>query len=451
MTEPKKVIDQIIKASEADEVIAIIVRHDKTNLRWANSGLTTNGHEQYSYLAVMSVIDKRAGTAVATLNEATDPTKLARQSEMAARQSPQAEDYRPLVKGDGRWQQSPPAKLDSPEGLAGKLGTIFAEAAESDWLMFGYCELGRSDYWLANSAGVRRHYSHVQGQLEMNLKSRDYQRSVWAGQPLKAFSQATPDKLFSDLKQKMAWSENQLSIKPGKYEVILEPSAVSDMMLFAYWDSSARAAEEGRSAYSAGDGTVIDKQLYSDDISIYSDPAEPGLEVTPFDITFSSGQEESIFDNGLELKKTYWIKDGQQKHLIAPGYVADKYGYGQPTPFIPNLIFKSKGADLPTMIKATKRGLLVTTLWYMREVDPQTLLVTGLTRDGIFLIENGQVKGAVNNFRFNMSPLKVLKNTVEIGRSSPTLAREFGDYFPLTHMPILRVKDFNMSSVSKAK
>src|SRR5690606_5241578 len=187
MTEPKKVIDQIIKASEADEVIAIIVRHDKTNLRWANSSLTTNGHEQYSYLAVMSVIDKRAGTAVATLNEATDPTKLARQSEMAARQSPQAEDYRPLIKGDGRWQQSPPAKLDSPEGLAGKLGTIFAEAAESDWLMFGYCELGRSDYWLANSAGVRRHYSHVQGQLEMNLKSRDYQRSVWAGQPLKAF------------------------------------------------------------------------------------------------------------------------------------------------------------------------------------------------------------------------------------------------------------------------
>ncbi|HEX9595083.1 MAG TPA: TldD/PmbA family protein [Candidatus Saccharimonadales bacterium] len=446
-----KVIEQVLTSSKADETIVIVTSHDKTNLRWANSGLTTNGREHHTYIAVISVIDKRVGTYVSTLNKATDLSKLVKKSASAALESPKAQDYMPLVKGSGRWSKSQTAKTDEPGGLAENLGQVFASAGQNKWQMFGYSELGRTDYWVGTSAGARKHYSHVQGQLELNAKSSDFKKSVWAGMPLKSFSEADALGLYKRLEQKMKWSKKSIELPAGKYEVILEPSAAADMMLFAYWMSSARTAEEGHSAYSAPGGTVIGQQMYNQNVSVYSDPAEPGLEVAPFDITYATSQEESVFDNAVELKKTDWIKNGTQKHLMAPRYVAKRHGYSRPAPFIPNLIFKANGPSLDDMIASTKNGLLITTFWYMREVDPQNLLVTGLTRDGVFLIKNGQVQGAVNNFRFNMSPLAMLKQIEEIGKSQHTLAREFGDYFPLTHMPALRVKDFNMSSVSKAK
>ena len=102
------------------------------------------------------------------------------------------------------------------------------------------------------------------------------------------------------------------------------------------------------------------------------------------------------------------------------------------------------------MIASTERGLLVTCLWYIREVDPQTLLLTGLTRDGVYLIEDGQVVGAVNNFRFNESPVDLLGRVSEAGATVATMSREWGDYFSRTAMPALRVPDFNMSTVSAA-
>ena len=139
-----------------------------------------------------------------------------------------------------------------------------------------------------------------------------------------------------------------------------------------------------------------------------------------------------------------------QQALITPRYWAKKQKSAV-NPYIGNLIFDHPdGPNVEQMIATTKRGLLVTCLWYMREVDPQNLLMTGLTRDGVFLIENGKVLGAVNNFRFNMSPVDVLKQATEIGASQPALAREWGDYFTYATMPPLRIKDFNMSTVSDA-
>ena len=159
-----------------------------------------------------------------------------------------------------------------------------------------------------------------------------------------------------------------------------------------------------------------------------------------------------MFDNGLPLRATSWIRDGSLAALVSSRHSAAVAGVPV-TPAIDNLIFATSAADPPTleqMIASTGRGLLLTCLWYIREVDPQTLLLTGLTRDGVYLVENGEVTGAANNFRFNESPVGMLGRLLEVGATVPTLPREWGDYFNRAAMPPVRVEGFNMSSVSQA-
>jgi predicted Zn-dependent protease len=166
----------------------------------------------------------------------------------------------------------------------------------------------------------------------------------------------------------------------------------------------------------------------------------------------ASGPESSVFDNGFPLSRTSWIRDGSLAALISSRHSAAAAGLPV-TPAIGNLTFATSAAAPPTleqMIASTGRGLLLTCLWYIREVDPQTLLLTGLTRDGVYLVENGEVVGAVNNFRFNESPVGMLGRLLEVGATVPTLPREWGDYFNRAAMPPVRVEGFNMSSVSQA-
>ncbi len=186
-------------------------------------------------------------------------------------------------------------------------------------------------------------------------------------------------------------------------------------------------------------------------LNLRSDPAEPGLECAPFEVvTASEGGLQSVFDNGAPVSATNWISNGTLSNLIRTRAWAAKTGE-DPRFFVSNLVLDGGGtASLDDMIASTERGLLLTCLWYIREVDPQTLLLTGLTRDGVYLIEDGKVQGAVNNFRFNESPVDLLGRVTEAGRTEHTLPREWNDYFSRTAMPTLRVRDFNMSTVSQA-
>jgi predicted Zn-dependent protease len=188
-------------------------------------------------------------------------------------------------------------------------------------------------------------------------------------------------------------------------------------------------------------------------LTLRSDPNEPGLECAPFEIaTQSDGSLQSVFDNGAPVLATDWIHDGSLVNLARTRAWAAKTGRA-PQPVVGNLILDNggDGRTLEEMITSTERGLLLTCLWYIREVDPQTLLLTGLTRDGVYLVENGEVQGAVNNFRFNESPVGLLGRASEAGMRVPTLSREWSDYFLRTSMPPLRIPDFNMSTVSQAQ
>src|SRR5690606_15837967 len=198
-----------------------------------------------------------------------------------------------------------------------------------------------------------------------------------------------------------------------------------------------------------GGGTRVGDRLSGLPLTLRSDPHEPGLESAPFVLAHSSGGDRSVFDNGLPLAATDWMREGELRHLTTSRHSAALTGLPV-APGIDNLILEGgRDRSLEEMVADTGRGLLLTCLWYIREVDPATLLLTGLTRDGVYLVENGEVTGEVNNFRFNESPVDLLGRAAEAGRTEKTLPREWSDWFTRAAMPALRIPDFNMSSVSR--
>ncbi len=224
-------------------------------------------------------------------------------------------------------------------------------------------------------------------------------------------------------------------------------------MIYAYWSSSAREAHDGQSVFSRpGGGTRIGDRLSDRPVTVLSDPAYPGLECQPFVTATSSGFSASVFDNGLPLGRTDWVRDGRLGALLQTRHTAELTG--QPvTPAVDNLVVTVGGATgtLDDLVAGMQRGLLLTCLWYIRVVDEQTLLLTGLTRDGVYLVEDGEVTGEVNNFRFNESPVDLLGRFSHASATRPGFSREWGDMFSRTAAPALRVPDFNMSSVSRAR
>jgi predicted Zn-dependent protease len=245
-----------------------------------------------------------------------------------------------------------------------------------------------------------------------------------------------------------------VQLPAGRYETILPPSAVADLMLDMVWSMDGRPAHEGRSAFAAlGEGagrTRLGERLTELPLTLSTDPAAPGLQTAPFLMTTSSSDSVSVFDNGAPIHRVDWLREGTVNALTYPRGAAQELG-GAYTPPPENLVLTGgSSASIDDLVARTERGLLLTCLWYIREVDPVSLLLTGLTRDGVYLIENGEVIGQVNNFRFNESPIDLIRRATEVGATQRTLPREWKDWFARTAMPPVRIPDFNMSSVSQA-
>jgi predicted Zn-dependent protease len=288
--------------------------------------------------------------------------------------------------------------------------------------------------------------------VELNGKSPDFGRSVWAGVGTRDFRDVSVADLAADVERKMGWSQRRIELPAGRYETLLPPSAVSDLMIYLYWTMEARDADEGRNVFARpGGGNRVGERLATLPLSLRSDPCAPGLEAAPFQVVGASSGSASVFDNGMATPAVNWLEDGTLANLIRPRAWALKT-IAPATAAVDNLILEdpTATATLPEMVASTDRGLLLTCLWYIREVDPQTLLLTGLTRDGVYRVQHGEVTGAVTNFRFNESPVGMLSRIEGAGAAQRTLAREFGDYLPRTSAPALLVRGFNFSSVSQA-
>jgi predicted Zn-dependent protease len=460
VTQPQDLVEHGLSASSADGCVVIVAEHTETNLRWAANSLTTNGQMRTRNVTVISTIESAGGTSAGVItrsvSNADELDDLVRASEQAARASGPADDAAPLVENyahDDDWAGEPAETSVSVfEQFAPALGSAFERWRKNDRLLFGFAEHQMTTSYLGTSTGLRRRFDQPDGRFEINGKSSDYGRSAYANQHTNDFTDVDPQALTDTLDQRLDWAATRVDLPAGRYETILPPTCVADLTIYAYLMASARDAEEGRSVFAGENGTTrIGEKLSPLPMRLYSDPGYPGLECAPFQLAEETyGSLWSVFDNGLPKQAVDWMADGTLTELVRTRAWAAKTG-AEPRPIIDNLILDAGGtASLEDMIASTERGLLLTTLWYIREVDPQNLLLTGLTRDGVYLVENGAVTGAVNNFRFNESPIDLWSRATEAGRTGPAMSREWNDFFRRSAMPALRIPDFNMSTVSKA-
>ena len=447
------VLAEAAKAGRADETMVLVTDRVEANLRWAGNSMTTNGVSVSRSTTVISIVRQGTSAFVGTVvSSEVDPRVipgLVAASQAAARSAPEAGDAAPLLADTGV-----PADWDAP--VPGTGAEVFADVASSlsrgfrgSDRLYGFAHHSVSTTFLASSTGLRRRFTQPTGAVEINAKRGD--ASAWAGIGTPDFVDVPTDLLLEELAIRLGWAQRSVELPAGRYETIMPPATVADMMLYMAWGMAGRGAQEGRTAFSApGGGTRVGERLTDLPLTLFSDPMAPGLACTPFVATSHSSETSSVFDNGMELGQIDWIRDGVINALAYPRATAAKFD-AKVAVAADNLVMTGGSTDLADMIAGTERGLLLTTLWYIREVDPTTLLLTGLTRDGVYLIEDGEVTAAVNNFRFNESPLDLLRRATEAGVSEKTLPREWGDWATRTAMPSLRIPDFYMSSVSEAQ
>ncbi len=459
MSAPQEIVERALTSSTSLGCIVIARSHSVANLRWARSTLTTNGETVADSVTVVALVGLPGGVAAGSVT-ASAPTlesvaDLVRAAEAAAVEAGPAEDARDLVAGGHSpdWLDAPAlATSASFTDLAPSLGDVFGSARADGIEHFGYAEEAVVTTYLGTSTGTRLRFTGTEGRLELTAKSHERSRSAWAGRAGRSLVGLDPHDADAELRRGLDWQGRRVDVLPGRHTALLSPSATADLTIDLYWSSIGRDAHEGRSVWGkAGGGTRVGELVADPRVHLHSDPAMVGLEAAPFVTAVGSSSASSVFDNGTQAGAVDWISDGVLRNLITTRHSAQETGLDY-RPGVENLRLDVAGGagSVEDLIARTDDGLLVTCLWYNRVVDPQTLLLTGLTRDGVYVVKGGEVVGASTNFRFNDSPVAVLDRIVDAGDATTTLAREFGDYFNRAAMPALLVRDFNFSTVSQA-
>jgi predicted Zn-dependent protease len=459
---PQEIVEGGVTAASsagADGCIVLVEEGSHADVRYALNGTTTNGLARSRAVSVVVMAGNAVGTARRSGVVGVDGvTEMVTAALADAKASSPAEDAYPLVQPDatagvGAAFGEAPQETDATalEGVLSSLGGAFERARARDAVLAGFAEVDVETIYLGSSTGVRLSYAEPTAAVSLVGRTSDGSGSAWVAVP----TLDTPlEEMEREIWRRLDWSARQIALPAGRYEVILPPSAVADMAAEIGFDAvGGQDTEDGRTVFSKeGGGTRLGETITSLPFTLSSDPHQAGIECTPFVTAAASNSEVSVFDNGLPMARTDWLRDGVLTHLRYHRAGAAKSGVPM-APYIDNLMLRCEGHENGTvddLVARTERGLLLTCLWYIRTVDPATLLMTGLTRDGVYLVENGQVVGAVNNFRFNESPVDLLVRATEVGTPVRSLGRELGEYLNRTIMPPLRIPDFNMSTVSQA-
>ncbi|WP_433277167.1 metallopeptidase TldD-related protein [Pseudonocardia xinjiangensis] len=453
---PQEVVERTLAAGSHLHGCAVLVHEtSEAVLRWANSTMTTNGHTTSGRVTVIAFVVVEGGTAAGVVSSSAAVTHvgqledLVRAAEAAARDAGPARDAMPLVEPDGDDPGWGDPGAETSIGVFGSFAEGLSEVLAGPHRQYGFASHEITTVWLGSSTGVRRRWVQPTGSVELNAKTPDLAGSAWTGVSTADFRDVEVVALAAEAARRLEWGKRRVSLPAGRYETLLPPSAVSDLLIYLAWSMEGRPAQEGRSALAGPDGLRVGERLTDLPLTMASDPAAPGLEYGPFVTATRSGEGVSVFDNGAPTRRAEWVDRGVLGELVYSRAEAAEFG----TTFTPsghNLVLTGGSqASISDMVARTERGVLLTCLWYIREVDPTTLLLTGLTRDGVYLVEGGEVVGEVDhNFRFNYSPLDVLRRTTEVGATEQTLPREWKDWFTRVAMPPVRVPEFNMSSVS---
>jgi len=435
----KSVTDALLARSKADACIVRIRGSDGANLRFARGDATTNGATSKLAVRVESHFGKRAGATEVTGLDADALAEAVVRSEEIARLSPENPE---LMSPLGPQDYDPGAGYDAAtaevrvDGLAAATKPIVAAARDRGVDAAGYAATLRDFTAVATSAGLFAHEQRTAAEFTMTARNRAGTWSGWGGAGETRFGRLDMARLGERAIEKAARSTAPVALDPGKYTVILEPSAVSDLVGWMVWYMGARYADEGRSFFSRkGGGNRIGEKLFGDSVTVVSDPADP---VAP---------EPTFADDGLPRHRTAWVEAGVLKNLTYPRFWAEKTGHA-PIARPRGFAMAGGSATVDDMVREVKRGVLVTRFWYIRMLDAQKLVLTGLTRDGNFYIENGRIVGPATNFRFNESPVAMLANVLALGPSERTRSGESEN--SLCAAPTVLVKDFTFSSRSDA-
>jgi predicted Zn-dependent protease len=456
---PDEVVETALAAARSDGCVVIVTDSHRMNLRWANSSLTTNGHSHERHVTVVAVHGRgtqaSAGSVTRPAHTREAVLALVAEAQDVARRSTPEQTARDLVPGAAvPGFDLPPAVGDVAVlgALAPALGDVLDEAHGEGTLLYGYAEHTVTTTYLGTSTGSRHRHVQPSGHVTMTAKPADLSSSAWVGVATRDLTDVDPHALAAQLRRRLGWAQTRVDLSPGRYPVILPPTSVADLMIDAYWEMTALAAHEGRTVYAdPGHGTLVGRPLVDPRVTLRSDPSSPALACEDVLVTASSSPFASVFDNGMPLQPTRWVDKGVLAALVQTRYSAELTGLPT-TPFVGNLILDVDGGDggVDDLVGRCDDGILLTSLWYLRSVDPRRLLVTGLTRDGVYVVRGGEVVGVAGNFRFNESPVELLGRVADAGATVPAYSREWGEYFPRTAMPPVRVDDFHFSTASDA-
>ncbi|MUV14745.1 TldD/PmbA family protein [Noviluteimonas gilva] len=434
----KAILDKVIKLSKADQTTAQLTGSVDGNIRFALNNISTSGIVEDTDLAVEVAFGKRVG--VATINEFDDASleRVVRRAEELARLAPENPEFMPAI--DKQTYAPTPTFSEStaaitPEYRAQVAADSIAPCKNEKLIAAGFLEDGQSFVAFANSKGNFGYQRATSFDYTCTVRTEDGRGSGWVGRNVKASNEFKADDDIRVAMRKATESAEAKALEPGKYTVILEPAAAAGLISFMFNFFGAREADEGRSFLSKkGGGNKLGEQVFDPRVNFSANPADPNAPVLPWD------------GEGLPRENMPIVKDGKVVAMQYSRYWAKKQGKtAQAEPG--NLIMSGGDKSTAQLVAGTQKGILVTRTWYIRLVDPQTVLLTGLTRDGTFYIENGQIKHPVKNFRFNESPVIMLNNIEELGKP----VRVAGDESSLIMMiPPMKLRDFTFTSLSDA-
>ena len=436
--EAHALLKKVLSYSKADECEININGSNNGNIRYARNSVSTSGAISQTSLVVSSAFGKKLG--VATINELDDASlqKVVRRSEELAQLAPENPEFVSFL-GPQTYKDSityvPATGAITPKLRADAVAKSLQVAKDSKLVSAGYLEDSNGFAAMMNSKGLFAYNTSTNVNFSVTMRTEDGKGSGYATRGYNDISKLDTQAATKIAAEKGLRSANAQAIEPGKYTVILEPAAAAVLLENILFGLDARQADEGRSFLSKPGGkTSLGEKLVDERVTLYSDPWNPDLPTSPWT------------GDGRPQEKVSWIEKGVVKNLTYSRYWAQKKGV-KAIPSPDAVILEGGTKSLDELIKGTKKGILVTRLWYIRNVDPQTLLLTGLTRDGTFYIENGAIKFPIKNFRFNESPVIMLNNLEELGKPERTVSIESNINYLL---PPMKIRDFTFTSLSDA-
>ncbi len=435
-SQAKKITDRMLRAASLDEVSVRVSSSSTGNTRFAVNQPTTTGDVENTSITVTASVDGRSASASGNATDDATIERLVKQAEELARIAPPDPEYMPPL-GPQKY-----VKVKAKDGKASRMGGVERAAVAKACIAVakarglegsGLITHGSRSFTQANKAGLFAFYESSSVSLTSTCRTPDGTGSGRAGFSSHAAAGLDATAVAERAADKAERSKNPRGIDPGEYTVILEPQAVTDLLGFMRRAMSQRSVDEGRS-YFAGTGgkSKVGEKLFDERITIWSDPANKNNPSSP------------IGGGGLPASKTTWIHEGVLKALSNGRYWAKKTG----TDVVQggrSMFMLGGPKTLEELLGDVKKGILVTRFWYNRMLQPRSILVTGLTRDGTFMVEDGKITHSVKNMRYNESPLTLLKNVVALGK--PERA---GMSRRVAVVPPMVVRGFHFASTSDA-